>query len=178
MLDRNDIPTFMQQSGPDALFQQDGARCHTAGVSLRWFEEMNIRLLDPWPANSPDLSPIEQIWAITKLFIIRRYGMKNPLRNDQLEGAVFEAYRNIEPRTVAILTRSVKFRVQLCLAREGKFIGDKLDECCRRAEMELDSLMEIENVFVERRETQDDVNGEGNRESGERPQLPSFTQFL
>ena len=57
---------------------------------------MNVRLLDGWPANSPDLSPIEQIWAITKNFIIQRYGMKSPLRNDQLEGAVFDAYRSVK----------------------------------------------------------------------------------
>ena len=74
---------------------------------------------------------------------------ENPLRNDQLEDAVFDAYRSIEPRTIAILTRSVKFRVQLCIAREGKFVGDKLDECCRRAEIELASLTNIEIIPIE-----------------------------
>ena len=118
MLDSHGVVGFMQESGPDAIFQQDGAPCHTARMTRRWFEEMSIRLLDGWPANSPDLSPIEQIWAIAKIYIIRRYGMKTPLRNDQLQGAVFDAYQNIEPSTIAILTRSVKFRVQLCIARE------------------------------------------------------------
>ena len=177
MLDTHGIPTFMQQNGPRAIFQQDGARCHTARTTKRWFEEKNIRLLEGWPANSPDLSPIEQIWAITKVFIIRSYGMKSPLRNDQLEGAVFDAYRSIEPRTIAILTRSVKFRVQLCIAREGKFVGDKLDECCRRAEIELDSLTNIEIIPFEH-EGYDGEDREGDGENEARPQLPSFTQFL
>ena len=176
MLDDHGIPGFMQQCGPDAIFQQDGATCHTARSTRRWFEATNIRLLDGWPSSSPDLSPIEQIWGITKRFIIRRYGMKTPLRNDQLQGAVFDAYRNIEPRTLAILTRSVKFRVQLCIAREGGFIGDKLDECCHRAEMELDALTVIENIPIEARWDEDAENEDGEDET--RPQLPSFTQFL
>ncbi|GFV00413.1 transposable element Tcb2 transposase [Trichonephila clavipes] len=44
---------------PGALFQQDNARPHTAGVSqdfLRQFETL------PWPACSPDLSPVEHAW--------------------------------------------------------------------------------------------------------------------
>ena len=178
MLRRHNIPAFMQECGPRAIFQQDGARCHTASTTKRWFESMNIRLLEGWPANSPDLSPIEQIWGIAKIFIIQRYGMETPIRNDQLEGAVFDAYRSIERRTIAILTRSVKFRVQLCIAREGNFIGDKLDECCRRAEMELDALTGIETIPMEE---WDEPNEEDRRENGEReasPQLPSFTQFL
>ena len=96
MLRSHGIPEFMQRCGPDAIFQQDGARCHPASSTRRWLESMNVRLLDGWPANSPDLSPIEQIWAITKNFIIQRYGMKSPLRNDQLEGAVFDAYRSVK----------------------------------------------------------------------------------
>ena len=103
--------------------------------------------------------------------------MKSPLRNDQLEGAVFDAYRSIEPRTIAILTQRVKFRVQLCIAREGKFVGDKLDECCRRAEIELDSLTNIEIIPIEH-EGRDEEEGEGDGENEARQQLPSFTQFL
>ena len=41
----------------------------------------------------------------------------------KLENAVFEAYRLIEPETIAVLTRSVKFRVQLYVARGGCLSG-------------------------------------------------------
>jgi hypothetical protein len=53
------------------VFQQDGARPHTALVSLRYLSGKTLMLPfeTPWPPCSPDLSPIEQIWAYMKRFI-------------------------------------------------------------------------------------------------------------
>ncbi|GFW23220.1 transposable element Tc1 transposase [Trichonephila clavipes] len=44
---------------PGTIFQQDNARPHTARVAqdfLRHFQTL------PWPARSPDLSPVEHVW--------------------------------------------------------------------------------------------------------------------
>ena len=88
-----------------------------------------MTVLENWQANSPDLSPIEQIWGIAKRFLIQRFGGVTPISNQELENAVFDAYNLIEPRTIAILTMSVKYRIQLCAARYGGFVGDAIDEC-------------------------------------------------
>ena len=148
LLEGNGIVDFLRQIGDGAIFQQDGAPCHRAARARRWFERNNVTVLEGWPANSPDLSPIEQIWAITKKLIIDRYGMTTPLANDQLEPAVFEAYDRIEPRTIAILTMSVKYRVQLCLARQGGFVGDALDECCHRERVEFEASTTLQPVSI------------------------------
>lgn len=54
-----DIPAL--QSGR-ATLQQDNAPCHTAQSIERFLSKNNATVL-PWPANSPDLSPIENVWS-------------------------------------------------------------------------------------------------------------------
>ncbi|GFU73555.1 transposable element Tcb1 transposase [Trichonephila clavipes] len=51
------------QSSATAIFQQDNARPHVARIVQRFFVNHQIELL-PWPARSPDLSPIENMWSM------------------------------------------------------------------------------------------------------------------
>ena len=143
-LEGNMIVEFLRQRGKGAIFQQDGASCHTASSTKRWLAGQNVAFLEGWPANSPDLSPIEQIWGICKRFIIQRFGMRTPLTIEMLETSVREAYEQIQQRTIMILTLSVQFRIRLCIARNGKFVGDALEESCRRATVQFESTMDIQ----------------------------------
>ncbi len=47
------------------IFQQDLAPVHTAKSTKSWLNDHGVGVLD-WPANSPDLNPIKNIWSIVK----------------------------------------------------------------------------------------------------------------
>jgi hypothetical protein len=52
----------------EGVFQQDNAPPYRTNKTKQWFNKNNIKLLE-WPPQSPDLSPIENVWAFLKDYL-------------------------------------------------------------------------------------------------------------
>ncbi len=77
----------------DFIFQQDLAPAHTAKGIKSWFNDHGVTVLD-WPANSPDLNPIENLWGIVK----RKMRDTRPNNADDLKATVKETWASIPPQ--------------------------------------------------------------------------------
>ncbi|GFT83926.1 hypothetical protein TNCV_2020081 [Trichonephila clavipes] len=59
---RLEVVPFLQ-GNPGAIFQQDNARPHVAKTVRDFCSTQHMQLL-PWPAYSPDMSPIKHVWDL------------------------------------------------------------------------------------------------------------------
>ncbi len=91
----------------DFIFQQDLAPAHTAKGTKSWFSDHGVTVLD-WPANSPDLNPIENLWGIVK----RKMRDTRPNNADDLKATVKETWASIPPQQCHKLITSMPRRIE------------------------------------------------------------------
>ena len=79
-------------AGSNWTFQQDNAPCHRANLTKVFFEQEQIALLE-WPANSPDLNIIEDVWGYLAQAVYR--GGRQFSSVTLLKNAIFREWENI-----------------------------------------------------------------------------------
>jgi transposase len=98
------------------IFQQDNAPAHTAKIVQNWFAEQPFDVLK-WPAQSPDLNPIEHLWASVKRKL-NSYSTP-PCGLIQLSERVRECLDSISIKECKNLYASMPDRVAAVLAANG-----------------------------------------------------------
>ena len=99
---------FLQRHGP-AILMHDNARPHVAR------NRNNVNVL-PWPAVSPDMNPIENIWGYLGRKVRARGNVHN-LRD--LENALIQEWNNIPNVVIRRYVRSMRGRLAACINSRG-----------------------------------------------------------
>lgn len=99
------------------ILQQDGATAHTARGTKAWFERNNVTVLQ-WPPNSPDLSPVENVWQILKDEVEK----VSPSSVVELRHEIEQSVRKVTQPLQVKLMESMRKRFQVCLEQKGGLV--------------------------------------------------------
>ena len=72
---------------------QDNAPAHRAFVTRDWLRANNVQVFGPWSAKSPDMNPIENLWAQMETSLQNR--QHKPRNRDELWQTVQQIWNNI-----------------------------------------------------------------------------------
>lgn len=111
---------FMDQIGAGALFQHGNARPHVARACTNFLEENDVHTL-PWPAISPDLNPIENVWDLLSVRVRQR---AHPAETQQqLRAALEEEWAAIPQDQIRHYCRSMRRRIIAVLDANGGHVN-------------------------------------------------------
>ena len=98
------------------VFQQDNASIHTSNETEAWFEAKKIEQVW-WPARSPDLNPIENIWGIILRHIYADQKQYNSVA--ELKVVVLECWEDMESKVLENLVESMPKRTYQVIEHKG-----------------------------------------------------------
>ena len=112
-----EIKAAREEFGVDMVFMQDNAPCHKTNLVMDFLRDNKIQTLD-WPPQSPDLNPIENLWAIIKARRYKRFGI--PRTKEELIEQMFAIWEEIDQELLDTLVDSIENRLKEVVRLGGR----------------------------------------------------------
>ena len=106
----------LEMEKEERIFQQDNDPKHNSKRAKKWFEDNNVQVL-PWPAQSPDLNPIEHLWTHLKCQL-NKYSTPPKGAHELWDRLVVE-WNNIPPERCQTLIESMPRRIKAVIRAKG-----------------------------------------------------------
>jgi hypothetical protein len=103
-------------SGEKFTFQQDNAAVHSAKVVKSYFTANNIPLLE-WPARSPDINIIENLWADLARAVYAKGRQFNNTK--ELKECILLEWGKINQKRIKKLYKSLPKRIISIIQKSG-----------------------------------------------------------
>lgn len=101
--------------GEKLILQADNHRAHYSREAKAYMERMDIDWTDDWPARSPDMNPIENLWA----YMAREVSKAVPLTADDLEAEIWKVWDAMTDEFVNPYVESFSSKCQRVFQRNG-----------------------------------------------------------
>ena len=125
---------LLETEGKEMIFQEDNDGSHGTRSSENCCvyakDEIELDYIDDWPANSPDLNPIENVWRILK----SRVKLHHSMTANQLRKAIEKEWKAITQDEIDECILGSPDKPGKRGGSKGKncYIQNRIDQCIER----------------------------------------------
>lgn len=119
VLNQHLLPFLRRFPVANHTFMHDNASIHASASTRNWLNLHNIETLD-WPACSPDINPIENLWGIMVRDVYENGRQYSTV--EELKTAIQASWDKISLQQLMKLAETMPKRINLLIKSSGKQI--------------------------------------------------------
>ena len=114
ILESHMLPHAKDKMATDWVFQHDNDPKHSSKLVSNWLKENNVKILQ-WPAQSPDLNPIEHLWEAVE----RQIRLETFQKTSDLMKGISCAWNELSVDVLSNLVESMPLRCEAVIKAKG-----------------------------------------------------------